>query len=577
MERAVGTYVETALRYAEQVISGEILACKWVKAACQRQLDDLKTAGQDESSPFEFDVDEAEYVCRFIELLPHVKGKWVGEKIHLEPWQIFILTTIFGWYSKEDNCRRFRTVYIEVPRKNAKSTLTSGVSLYMLTCDNEPGSEIYSAATTRDQARIVFDTARMMAKSELGFRRRFGVVVLEHSIYETVNGGKYIPLSSEGSTLDGLNIHFASIDELHAHKTRAVFDVIETATGSRSDPLIWIITTSGFDRSGICYEQRSYGISILNSTLLKHKGLGYQVKGQITDDDTYFSIIYTIDEGDDWSDPNSWRKANPNYGISVYEKDISKLAKKAKKVSSARNNFLTKRLDVWVNASEAWMDMLKWDACEDPEIKLSDFEGQPCWIGMDLAEKKDFAALVIAFWRQGRLYVFPRLYLNDEVIESGENDQYEGWREDEYIISNEGDITDFDRIKSDLIEFSKQYDIQEIPYDPAFSPYFATKLINDHSLPMVEMRQTSLTFTAAIIELENLVMEKKLVFDGNPVLTWMMSNAVISTSKFSGLKSISKERDTNKIDGIISLLLALARAMTEDRNGKTIEQGFVSL
>lgn len=568
MERPVNYYVSAAIQYAEQVLSGEILACKWTKAACRRQLDDLKFAGSDKEYPYEFDIDEAEYVCKFIELLPHVKGKWVGEKIKLEPWQIFIITTVFGWYSKADNSRRFRTVYIEVPRKNAKSTLTSGVSLYMLTGDNEPGAEIYSAATTRDQARIVFETARLMAKSDAGFRKRFGVAVLEHSIYETINSGKYVPLSAEGSTLDGLNIHFASIDELHAHKTRAVFDVLETATGSREQPLIWGITTAGFDRSGICYEQRNYVTSLLNATLLKHDGLGYPVKGNVAHDETYFGIIYTIDDSDDWTDPKCWIKANPNYGISVSEVDIEKLAKKAQKVTSARNNFLTKRLDVWVNASEAWMDMVKWEACANPEIKLSDFAEEKCWIGMDLAEKKDFAAIVLAFWREGKLHVFPRLYLNDDRIESGENDQYEGWRENGHIIGNEGDITDFDQIKDDLIAFSKQFDLQEVPYDPAFSPYFATKLINDHSIPMIEMRQTSLTFTAAIIELENLVLEKKLVFDGNPVLTWMMSNAVISTSKFSNLKSISKERDTNKIDGIIALLLALARAMTSEREEK---------
>ncbi|MBS0424602.1 MAG: terminase large subunit [Proteobacteria bacterium] len=568
MERPVNYYVSAAIQYAEQVLSGEIIACKWTKAACRRQLDDLKFSGADKDYPYEFDIDEAEYVCKFIELLPHVKGKWVGEKIKLEPWQMFIITTVFGWYSKQDNSRRFRTVYIEVPRKNAKSTLTSGVSLYMLTGDNEPGAEIYSAATTRDQARIVFETARLMAKSDAGFRKRFGVAVLEHSIYETINSGKYIPLSAEGSTLDGLNIHFASIDELHAHKTRAVFDVLETATGSREQPLIWGITTAGFDRSGICYEQRNYVASLLNATLLKNGGLGYKVKGQVAEDNTYFGIIYTIDDEDDWTKPECWVKANPNYGISVSEVDIEKLARKAQKVSSAKNNFLTKRLNVWVNASEAWMDMVKWESCANPDIKLSDFAGEKCWIGMDLAEKKDFAALVLAFWREGKLHVFPRLYLNDDRIESGGNDQYEGWRESGHIIGNEGDITDFDQIKDDLIAYSKQFDLQEVPFDPAFSPYFATKLVNDHSIPMVEMRQTSLTFTAAIIELENLVLEKTLVFDGNPVLTWMMSNAVISTSKFSNLKSISKERDTNKIDGVIALLLALARAMTSEREEK---------
>lgn len=220
------------------------------------------------------------------------------------------------------------------------------------------------------------------------------------------------------------------------------------------------------------------------------------------------------------------------------------------------------------------MDMLRWEECADPEMNLSEFEGEPCWVGIDLAEKKDFAAVVLVFWREGKLHVFPRLYLNDGTIESGDNDQYEGWREDEYIISNDGDITDFDLIKDDLIRFSKQFDIQEVPYDPAFSPYFATKLINDHGLPMVEMRQTSLNFTSAIIELENLVMERRLVFQENPVLTWMMSNAVIAKSKFSNLRSITKEKDSNKIDGIIALLLALARAMVQQEHS---EPGIVFL
>lgn len=563
MEHPVNYYVTAAIQYAEQVLSGEIPACKWTKAACRRQLDDLEFAGKDKDYPYEFVVEEAEYVCRFLENLPHVKGKWVGEKICLPAWDIFIITTVFGWYRKDNNSRRYRTVYIEVARKNAKSTITGGVSLYMLTGDNEPGAEIYSAATTRDQARIVFDTARLMAKADANFRRRFGVAVLEHSIYETINGGKYLPLSAEGSTLDGLNVHFAGVDELHAHKTRAVFDVLETAMGSRESPLLWLITTAGFNRDGICYEQREYVTSILNTILLRHGGLGYKVKGNTAVDETYFGIIYTIDDEDDWTDPKCWVKANPNYGISVSEIDMEKLAKKAQKVSSARNNFLTKRLNVWVNASEAWMDMVKWEACADTSLKLKDFAGQKCWIGMDLAEKKDFAALVLVFWKDGKLHAFPRLYLNDDRIESGENDQYEGWRIDGHIISNEGDITDFDIIKDDLIAFNKQFDLQEVGFDPAFSTYFATKLVNEHSLPMVEMRQTSLTFTGAIIELENLVLEKKLVFDGNPVLTWMMSNAIISTSKFSNLKSISKQRESNKIDGIIALLMAIARAMTQ--------------
>ncbi len=563
MGRSLGYYVDTAKNYAQAVLNGEIPACKWTKAACRRQLDDLDRAKHDPDYPFEFRVDKAEHICRFNELLPHVKGKWAGQNIQLEPWQIFNETTIFGWHRKDTGYRRFRIVYIEVARKNAKSTETSCVSLYMLTADGEPGAEIYSAATTQKQAKIVFNTAKKMARNESEFRRRFGVVVQEHSIYEVINDGLYEALSAEGSTQDGQNTHFASVDELHAHKTRDLFDVIETSMGSRTQPLMWNITTSGKNRSGICYEQRSYVASILNSVLLKHDGLGYPVKGSVTDDDTYFGIIYTIDDDDDWTDESCWPKANPNYGVSVFPDDIRRLAEKAKKLSSARNNFLTKRLNVWVNAASAWMDMRKWDDCVNTDLDINDFLGEKCWVGMDLAEKGDFAAIVATFWRDGKLYAFPFLYLNDDAIENDDNSQFEGWREDGYIIGNEGDVTDFDRVAADLIWLHKNFDLQEIPFDPALSRYFATKLVNDHSLPLVEMKQNGVTFTSAVTELENLVLELKFVFNGNPAFTWMMSNVVIEPSKFSGLKHPTKERAANKIDGIIALLLALARAINE--------------
>ena len=577
MGLGLGEYVDAALQYANDVLEGKIPACKWTKAACRRQLDDLEKFKTYPAYEYRWNIERAEHICRFIELLPHVKGEWAGQKIKLEPWQTFILTTVFGWIRKDNGCRRFRTVYIEVPRKNAKSTLTSGVSLFMLTADDEPGSEIYSAATTRVQARIVFDTARQMAIKEPGFRRRFGVGVLEHSVFEAINGGKYLPLSAEGSTLDGLNIHFASVDELHAHKTRSVYDVLETATGSRRQPIMWSITTSGDDTSGICYEQRGYLLEVLNATLHQHGGLGYKVTGNSIVDDTYFGIVYTIDDGDNWQDESSWRKANPNFGVSVYPDDFKRLAAKAVKTNTAaRNNFLTKRLDVWVGSSSGWMDMLKWAECIDSSIDISDFEGEKCWVGMDLAEKNDFAATVKVFWRNGKLYAFPLLYLNDTAIEESENSQFIGWRDDGHIISNDGDVTDFDQIADDLVESSKIFDLQEIPYDPALTRYFATKLTNDHSLPMVEIKQNGLTFTSAVTELENLVLEKKLVIVDNPAFTWMIGNVMAKPSKFTGLKHPIKESDGKKIDGPVALLIALSRAIFGDREQK-IEQGFVSL
>ena len=244
-------YAMSAKRYAEQVVAGEILACRWVQRACQRQLDDLaKFKGKASAYLFNPKLTDkdgrsfqpADNLCAFIERLPHVKGPLAGEPIHLEPWQAFILTTVFGWV-KPNGTRRFRRSYIEVPRGNAKSTLSSAVALYMLAADREGGAEVYSLATTRDQARIVFGDAQTMARRSPGFRRRFSVEVGAHNMHVLASGSKFEALSAEGSTLDGLNIHFGCVDELHAHKTRTVYDVVETGTGKRDNSLLWVITT----------------------------------------------------------------------------------------------------------------------------------------------------------------------------------------------------------------------------------------------------------------------------------------------------------------------------------------------
>ena len=288
-------YLAIADQYCKDVISGKILANKYVKNACKRQINDLKR-WKKKSSPYQFDKDKAVKACQFIELLPHIKGPLAKQPIELAAWQVFILTTIYGWIGK-DGKRRFRRVYIEVPRGNGKSALSSGVGLYMLSADGEGGAEVYSLATTRDQARIVFGDAQQMARKTPGLRSHFGVEVLAHNINVQRTASKFEALSAEGSTLDGLNIHFGCIDELHAHKTRAVYDVVETGTGKRDQSLLWVITTAGSNRSGICYEARTFVTKLLD---------------QIFEDESQFGIIYGLDEGDDWTTEEALIKANPN-------------------------------------------------------------------------------------------------------------------------------------------------------------------------------------------------------------------------------------------------------------------------
>ena len=557
-------YVEAALGYAQAVVAGEIVACKWTRLACQRQLDDLQREPT-EDWPWVFDPELAARPCEFIELLPHIKGKWARERrlIELEPWQCFIITTVFGWVHAETRLRRFKEGYVEVPRKNAKSTLSSGLALFMLSADGEHGAEVYSAATTKDQARIVFDDARVMAERTPDLRTYLGVAIMQHSITVAHRASKFLPLSAEGSTLDGLNVHFAVIDELHAHKTRAVYDVIDTARGAREQSLLWNITTAGTDRSGICYERRTHVTKVLDAVIT---------------DPSIFGIVYTLDEGDDPHDPASWAKANPNWGKSVLMDDMVSASRKAEAMPSALNNFLTKRLNVWVSGESAWMDMRAWERCAYPVLRedLSRFYGAKAWIGLDLAQKKDFAALSLVFEAdvlvpgtdgvyepQRKWCVSTRLYLNELAVQESGNAHLTGWARQGYVQVTDGDITDFDVVAEDLRALCRNFDVQEIAFDPALSMYFAGKLIEE-GLPLVEITQRALFFTPPLIQVENLVLEKKLVHDGNPVMTWMVSNLVVKVSKFNELMSPTKERPENKIDGPVAMLMALGRALNTE-------------
>jgi phage terminase large subunit-like protein len=558
----MSAFMDAALEYARRVAAREIPACRWTIAAAERQLADLQRAQSDEW-PWVFDITKAERPCEFIVLLPHIKGKWARERrlIELEPWQCFIVTTVFGWVHRSTGLRRYREAYIEVPRKNGKSALSSGIALYMLSADGEHGAEVYSAATTRDQARIVFDDAKAMAERLPELRTHLGVAIMKHSITVAATASKFTPLAAEASTQDGLNVHCAVIDELHAHKKRDLYDVIDTARGAREQSLLWLITTAGTDRSGICYERRTHVTKVLDNVMT---------------DPTMFGIIYSIDEKDDPFDRSTWAKANPNWLVSVLPDDMEAAARKAEGMPSALNNFLTKRLNVWVNGGESpWIAMKAWELCANPKLQLADFAGEQCWMGLDLAQKKDFAALCLAFKRDGQWFVFIRLYLNELAVSESGNAHLSGWARAGYVQVTDGDITDFDVLADDMRSYCRQFDVQEIAFDPALSMYFAGKLIEE-GLPLVEIAQRALFFTPPLIQVENLVLEKKLQHDGNPVMSWMVSNVVVKVSKFNELRSPTKERAENKIDGPMAMLMALGRGMAiEDSND--IQQGFVIL
>ena len=552
---ANSSYIAIAKQYAQSVVSGAIPACRWVQLACQRQLNDLaRFKGKD--SPYRFNpklsdrngrgFHPADNLCAFIERLPHVKGPLAGEPISLEPWQVFILTTVFGWVTP-DGKRRFRRSYIEVPRGNAKSTLSSAVALYMLAADHEGGAEVYSLATTRDQARIVFGDAQTMARRSPGFRTRFSVNVGAHNMHVLASGSKFEALSAEGSTLDGLNIHFGCVDELHAHKTRTVYDVVETGTGKRDNSLLWVITTAGSNRAGICYEVRTFVSKLLDG---------------VFEDDTQFGIIYGLDDGDDWTSENALIKANPNWGISVRPEILGPLQAKAMQLPSAVNNFKTKHLNEWVNADTAWMDMRAWDACADTSLDIDNFIGQPCWIGLDLASKTDIAALILVFAHPeiADAYVtFGKYYLPEDTVHGAGNSQYSGWMRIDRLTVTPGNVIDFSWIEADLLDMASRFAIQAVAFDPFHATQLSTRMLAE-GLPMIEVRPTVLNFSEPMKILEALVLQKKLAHDGDPVLTWMASNVVAHLDVKDNIYP-RKERPENKIDGIVALIMALSRAI----------------
>lgn len=544
-------YVAIAKEYMRGVLDGSVPACSFVKQAVQRQLNDLRRWGP-EGGDYYFDEKEASRPCWFIENLTHTKGELAGRAIHLEPWQCFLLTTLFGWKAKAGN-RRFRSAYVEVGRGNGKSTLLSGIGLFCLCADHEPGAEVYSFATTREQAKIVFGDAQTMARGNRALQEAYGLEVTAHALYVPATNSTFQAKSAEGSTLDGLNTHLAIIDELHAHKKRDVFDVVETSLGKRRNSLMVSITTAGVDRTGICYEQRTLVTKILSGSL---------------QDESYFGVIYTLDPDDDWKSDEALAKANPNWGVSVRPEVIRALQAKAIATPSAENNFKTKHLDVWCNADVGWMDMKAWDACADESLDESDFDGEPCWLGLDLASTSDMTAKVKIFQRKidgaSHYYLFGDYWLPRTAIERGVNSQYQGWEYLGYLHVCEGPVTDFAEIRDSILEDCGRYSVQSVAYDP-FQAVQLSKELSDDGVPMVLCKQTVANLSDPMKQFQALVLDHRLHFNGDPVLTWMVSNVVCHVDVKENIYP-RKDAPENKIDGVVAGIMALSRALLNDEH-----------
>jgi phage terminase large subunit-like protein len=543
-----------AEQYAHDVRDGKIPSCLWVRLCIDRYFDDLKNG---KKRGLSFDRAEAERSIKFFDFVKHSKGEWAGSVFRLEPWQQFIQWNLFGWMGKDGN-RRFRTAYIEVPRKNGKTTWGAGTAIYLFFGDGEPGSEVYSAATKRDQARLSHSEAIRMVKSSPALRKRIAIFKDNLNIPDTAS--KYEPLGADADTMDGLNVHGALIDELHEHKKRDTWDVLETATGARRQPLVFAITTAGYDRLSICWEQHEY-----TEKLLKRKA----------EDDSYFGVIYTIDEGDSWSDETAWAKANPNLGVSVKLDDLQRKARKVKELPAAQNNFLRKHLCIWTQQSERWIDVALWDSNNLYPIKEVDLVRKPCFGGLDLSSVSDLSAWVMLFpdASSGHFDVLARFWCPESRLVDRRNkyrDQYKAWERAGYLQVTDGEAIDYEFIKAQVLKDASIFQIDSVNVDRLFQGYQLSMQLAQEGMAISGMGMGYMSFAGPMNELETLLLKKQLNHGGNPILRWMADNLAVSTDP-AGNRKPNKDESQGKIDGIVATLLALDRAMRKENKRSKYE------
>ncbi len=533
------SFLNRAIKYSKSVTrkSRPIPACIYVKLACSRFLSDLKR------KEFIMDEKEVDKWCNFLEMLPHVKGEWANnkEKLKLSDWQIFCVVNVYGFYFKYNGRRRFREVYIEVPRKNGKTFFFSGLGIGMMTIENEFGAEIYCGATTEKQAWEVFRPAKRILERTPNLRAAFGITVNAKTLNKISNDSRFEPVI--GIPHDGASPSCGIVDEYHEHKTSEVPSTFRTGMAARKNPLLLIITTAGSNMGSPCYDSRLDLIKILKKTEI---------------DDRLFGIIYTIDDGDDWSTIKAQKKANPNYGISVDPDYLDGQLIQAKRSPLKQAEYRTKHINQWIGAKSAWMNMLSYEKCTT-ELVMEDRLGDKCYLALDLASKLDVAALVALFpptSKNSKWSVFAFHYLPEDTIAA--NDMYKAWHAEGWLTATDGSVIDYDAISDDMRMLKSNYQVQEVPYDPFQATQFAL-LMQKEGFPMIEYGATVKNFSEPMKKLEELIVDNAIEFQKDPVLKWMFGNV---TAKLDLKDNIfpNKERPENKIDGVVAIIMGLARA-----------------
>lgn len=530
--------------------AAEAVRCRLRQLAIDRQAADLERLT---GLGYTFDAPAADRVVQFIEgHLRHHKGEWAGQPLRLEPWQADeILRPVFGW-RRPDGTRRFRVAYVEIPRKNGKSTIGAGVGLYLTIGDQEAGAEVYSAATKRDQAKIVHDAAKAMLKASRRLQRF--ATQLRNVIYCERLGSKFEPLGADSSTLDGLNPHGLIIDELHAHSDRHVYDVLQTGTGARRQPLTFIITTAGlYDPSSIGWEMHDLAVKVLEGAVA---------------DDSFFAYVTGADEGADWREPETWAGANPNLGTSVKHEYLATECARAQQSPAYENTFKRYHLNIWTQQVDRWISIDKWNACPAAPVTIEQLAGRRCYGGLDLSTKIDVCAAVFLFppaEADGIWDVLWRFWVPADLVaersRSHRLPDYAAWVRDGWLQQTDGNVIDYQAIRQEVNRIGQVCTVQELGYDPWNASQLGVELQGD-GFTLVEMRQGYKTLSEPSKALEALVLAGRLRHGDHPVARWMASN-VSTRSDPNGNIAPDKSTAAGKIDGIVALIMALGRAIVQ--------------
>ena len=547
------SYVDKAKAYAEAVIRGDTIANRYVIKACNRFIDDLAN----DDMRWEFSNKHAEHVCSFLEHgIKHVKGPLAGDFIKLEDWQCFVLCNLYGW--RDGNIRRFQTAMLEIARKNGKTLFASGLAIYEMLFGEE-GGEIYSLATKMDQAKLAWEGAeQMILRSHPDVKASFKIVT--NQITNTGRFCFYKPLGRDSKSLDGLNPSLCIYDEAAAYSDRNLVEVMTSATGARDNFLHLFITTAQFSKTTIYYENRQYMIDIL--------------EGRV-ENDRWFGVIYTLDDDDDWKDPNVWEKSNPNLGVSIKREYLAEQVLEAQTMTSKRNGVLVKHFNIYTSAEENWISLDEWQKNVGRLDKSGDL-----YIGMDLSSTRDITALAY-LWPSGDKFsldfqcFIPRTTLENLPVHM--KPKYLAAIESGILQVTSGDVVDYRAVKEHIKDMARKYKLKVVGYDKWNANILVNEL-EELKIPTIDIGQGMSALSAASKETERLIVEGMIAHEGNPFIDWMVECCSVYTDKNDNIKITKDEADKSlKIDAIIAMIMAISMAAGEIEEPKQFNVTFLEL